>query len=80
MGKAGPSNDAAAAHKAKAFVVGQVGDLLTYLRQQRNELEQVMVKCFQVFDKDGNGFVNASELREVSKELGRELDAAEVDE
>jgi hypothetical protein len=39
-----------------------------------------MVKCFQVFDKDGNGFVNASELREVSKELGRELDAAEVDE
>ena len=54
--------------------------MLTYLRQQRNELEQVMVKCFQVFDKDGNGFVNASELREVSKELGRELDAAEVDE
>jgi hypothetical protein len=39
-----------------------------------------MLKCFQVFDKDGNGFINASELREVSKELGRQLDAAEVDE
>jgi hypothetical protein len=39
-----------------------------------------MVKCFQIFDKDGNGYINASELREVSKELGRELDPAEVDE
>jgi len=33
-----------------------------------------------VFDKDGNGFINANELREVSKELGRELDVAQVDE
>ncbi len=39
-----------------------------------------MVKCFQVFDKDGNGYISASELRSVSKELGRELDVAEVDE
>ena len=33
-----------------------------------------------MFDKDGNGFINASELKEVAKELGRELEAAEVDE
>jgi EF-hand domain pair len=39
-----------------------------------------MVKCFQVFDKDGNGFLNASELKELARDLGRELDAAEVDE
>jgi hypothetical protein len=54
--------------------------MLTYLKQQRMEIEQVMVKCFQVFDKDGNGYISASELRSVSKELGRELDVAEVDE
>lgn len=37
-------------------------------------------KVFKAFDKDGSGFIDAKELREISKELGRELDAAEVDE
>ncbi len=54
--------------------------MLTYLRSQRGELEMIMLKCFQLFDKDGSGFIDSKELREISKELGRELDAAEVDE
>jgi hypothetical protein len=32
LGKAAPSNESAATHKAKAFVVGQLGDMLNYLR------------------------------------------------
>lgn len=39
-----------------------------------------MLKCFSSLDKDGNGFIDASELRTISKELGRELDSAEADE
>ena len=59
LGKSVPCTEAAVSHKAKAFIAGQLGDLLTYLRQQRAELEQVMLKCFQVFDKDGNGYIQA---------------------
>jgi hypothetical protein len=80
LGKATLANEAAAAHKTKAFTVGQLGDLLGFLKSSRGELELVMLKCFQVFDKDGNGYINASELKEVARELGRDLDAAEVDE
>jgi hypothetical protein len=39
-----------------------------------------MLKCFNALDKDGNGFIEAGELRAISKELGRELDSAEADE
>lgn len=39
-----------------------------------------MLKCFNALDKDGNGFIEATELRAISKELGRELDSAEADE
>lgn len=39
-----------------------------------------MLKAFQALDKDGNGYIEASELRQISKELGRELDSAEADE
>lgn len=39
-----------------------------------------MLKCFSSLDKDGNGFIEATELKAISKELGRELDSAEADE
>ena len=54
--------------------------MLGYLKAARDEIEGVMLKCFSAFDKDGNGHIDFSELREVSKELGRELDPAELDE
>lgn len=36
--------------------------------------------CFQVFDKDGNGFISAAELRHVMTNLGEKLTDEEVDE
>lgn len=39
-----------------------------------------MNKAFQSFDKDGSGYIDINELREVSKELGRPMDAAELEE
>lgn len=39
-----------------------------------------MKKAFQSFDKDGSGYIDINELREVSKELGRPMDAAELEE
>jgi hypothetical protein len=70
----------AGAHKAKAFSGDKIGDLLAWLKQNRQELEEFMLKCFNSLDKDGNGYIEATELRAISKELGRELDSAEADE
>lgn len=39
-----------------------------------------MRKVFTSFDKDQSGFIDLNELKEVSKELGRELDPAELEE
>jgi calmodulin len=36
--------------------------------------------CLQVFDKDGNGFISAAELRHVMTNLGEKLTDEEVDE
>jgi len=50
------------------------------LKKARDEIETLMLKAFHAFDKDGSGFIDAGELRTISKEMGRELDAAELDE
>ena len=39
-----------------------------------------MTKSFKAFDKDNSGFIDINELKDVSKELGRPLDAAELEE
>ncbi len=70
----------AGSHKAKAFGSNQVVDLVAHLRTQRAELGKVIDKAFKAFDKDGSGFIDVQELRQISKELGRELDPAELDE
>ncbi len=57
-----------------------MAEMLASLKQNRLELEEFMLKCFNSFDKDGNGFIEASELKAISKELGRELDSVEADE
>ena len=47
---------------------------------RRQDLDVILRKSFAAFDKDGSGFIDKNELRMVSKEAGRELDAAEVEE
>ena len=37
-------------------------------------------EAFKVFDKDGNGYISASELRHVMTNLGEKLTDEEVDE
>ena len=38
------------------------------------------MEAFKVFDKDGNGFLSAAELRHVMTKLGEKLTDEEVDE
>ena len=37
-------------------------------------------KVFKTFDKDNSGFIGITELADVAKEMGRPLDAAELEE
>jgi Ca2+-binding EF-hand superfamily protein len=39
-----------------------------------------MIKVFKNMDADGSGFIDVNELKDISKELGRPLDPAELEE
>lgn len=43
-------------------------------------IQNISIKYFQVFDRDNNGFISATELRHVMKSLGEALTDEEVDE
>ncbi len=53
---------------------------MEYLKTQFEQLDEVINKVFKSFDKDNSGFIDINELAEVAKELGRPLDAAELEE
>ena len=42
--------------------------------------EEEILEAFKVFDKDGNGFISAAELRHIMTNLGEKLSDEEVDE
>lgn len=41
---------------------------------------EIVTKVFKTFDKDNSGSIDIKELADVAKELGRPLDAAELEE
>ena len=49
-------------------------------RMKDTDSEEELKEAFKVFDKDGNGFISASELRHVMTNLGEKLTDEEVDE
>ena len=49
-------------------------------RMNKEDIEEEMKEAFRVFDKDGNGFISAAELRHVMVHLGERLSDAEVEE
>ena len=42
-------------------------------------LAEVLRETFKIFDKDGNGYINASELKELMEKLGEKLSDEEIE-
>jgi len=49
-------------------------------KMKDTDSEEEIREAFRVFDKDGNGFISAAELRHVMTNLGEKLSDVEVDE
>lgn len=49
-------------------------------KMKDTDSEEELREAFRVFDKDGNGFISAAELRHVMTNLGEKLTDEEVDE
>ena len=45
-----------------------------------DDTEEEMKEAFRVFDKEGNGFISAAEMRHIMMNLGEKLTEDEVDE
>ena len=49
-------------------------------KMKDTDSDEEIKEAFRVFDKDGNGFISAAELRHVMTNLGEKLTDEEVDE
>jgi calmodulin len=57
-------------------------EFLTMMARKMKDVdsEEEIIEAFKVFDKDGNGFISAAELRHIMTNLGEKLTDEEVDE
>lgn len=73
-------------HTASFFQTGNgtidFPEFLTMMSRKMKDTdsEEELREAFRVFDKDGNGFISAAELRHVMTNLGEKLTDEEVDE
>lgn len=51
-----------------------------FRKMKDTDSEEEIKEAFKVFDKDGNGYISAAELRHVMTNLGEKLSENEVDE
>lgn len=63
----------------------QVSSIITLFKNRVSSLiipmkPEEFIRGFQVFDKEGNGFIGAGELRYVLTQLGEKMSDEEVDE
>merc|ERR1711918_325966 len=49
-------------------------------KMKDTDTEEELIEAFKVFDKDGNGFISAAELRHVMTNLGEKLTDEEDEE
>merc|ERR1739842_296568 len=49
-------------------------------KMKDTDTEEELIEAFKVFDRDGNGFISAAELRHVMTNLGEKLTDEEVEE
>lgn len=61
------------------FVGAYINDSI-HRKMADTDTEEEIREAFKVFDKDGNGFISAAELRHVMTNLGEKLTDEEVDE
>ena len=59
--------------------VDEITIILMTFHSNKKFLVCVIREAFKVFDSDGNGFINASELRQVMMNLGEKLSEEEVE-
>lgn len=66
----------------QAHYCSHTAEFLTMMARKMKDTdsEEEIKEAFKVFDKDGNGFISAAELRHVMTNLGEKLSDAEVEE
>jgi len=55
-------------------------DAANFIKDEYAKLLEVMKKVFESLDADKSGYIDLKELKEMSKELGKEMDNAELEE